>query len=83
MRIVPLAPEMSALPYGGRKDLKKHELSSMHQAASASVKSTHYFTSYFSNTPGPKKERGVVEAEVKFSYFIAEHHLVFALADHY
>jgi hypothetical protein len=71
-----------SVAYGGRKDLKKHELTSVHQAASASVTSTHSLTSYFSNTPGPKREQAVVEAEVKFSYFIAEHHLAFALADH-
>ena len=54
----------------------------VHQAASVSVRSTRSLTSYFSNTPGPKREQAVVEAEVKFSYFIAEHHLAFALADH-
>ena len=62
--------------------MKKHELTSVHQAASVSVRSTRSLTSYFSNTPGPKREQTVVEAEVKFSYFIAEHHLAFALADH-
>ena len=61
--------------------MKKHELTSVHQAASVSVRSTRSLTSYFSNTPGPKREQAVVEAEVKFSYFIAEHHLAFALAD--
>ena len=71
-----------SVAYGGRKDMKKHELTSVHQAASVSMRSTRSLTSYFSNTPGPKREQAVVEAEVKFSYFIAEHHLAFALADH-
>ena len=71
-----------SVAYGGMKDLKKHELTSVHQSASRSVKSASALTAYFSNLPGPKREQAVVEAEVKFGYFIGEHHLALALADH-
>ena len=38
--------------YGGMKDLKRHELTKVHQSVSRSVK--HSLTSYFHNTSGPK-----------------------------
>ena len=33
--------------------------------------------------PGPRRDQAVVKAEVKFSYFIGEHHLTLAVADHF
>ena len=71
-----------SIAYVGNKDLKRHELTSVHQSASTSVKATRSLTAYFTNASGPKREQAVVEAEVKFSYFIGEHHLALALADH-
>ena len=58
-----------SVAYGGIKDLKRHELTEVHQSASRSVKATHSLTSYFHNTSGPKRDEAVVEAEVKFVFF--------------
>ena len=68
-----------SVAYGGKKDLKRHELTGVHQSASMSVKATRSLTGYFTNASGPKREQAVVEAEVNF---IGEHHLALALADH-
>ena len=43
---------------------------------------THTLTIYFHNKVGPKREETVVQAEVKFGYFLGEHHLALMLADH-
>ena len=71
-----------SVAYGGIKDLKKHELTNVHQAASRSTGATNSLTTNFHNKAGPKRDDAVVEAEVKFSYFLAEHHLALSLADH-
>ena len=71
-----------SVAYGGKKDLKRHELTGVHQSAGMSVKATRSLTGYFTNASGPKREQAVVEAEVNFSYFIGEHHLALALADY-
>ena len=46
-----------------------------------SVAGVSSITSYFQK-PRPKRVESVVEAEVKFGYFLAEHHLAFSVADH-
>ena len=70
-----------SVAYGGNKDLSKHERTDVHQAGSRSVAGVSSITSYFQK-PGPKRVESVVEAEVKFGYFLAEHHLAFSVADH-
>ena len=71
-----------SVAYGGMKDLRKHEATGVHQSASKNVKGTNSITTYFACKPGPKQEEVVVEAEVKFGYFLGEHHLALAVADH-
>ena len=65
------------------KDLRKHEATGVHQSASKNVEGTSSITTYFACKRGPKREEAVVEAEVKFGYFLGEHHLALAVADHY
>ena len=67
--------------YGGTKDLHKHENRAVHLSGSRSVASTSSISSYFKQ-PGPKRMESVIEAEVKFGYFLAEHYLAFNIADH-
>ena len=43
--------------------------------------STSSITSYF-NQPGPRRMESVIEVEVKFGFFLAEHYLAFNIADH-
>jgi hypothetical protein len=65
------------------KDLKKHELTKLHKTYHARIHSSHSLTSYgFRNKAGPKREEAVVQAEVKFGYFLSKHHLALMLADH-
>ena len=40
----------------------------------------HILTTYFHNKVGPKRD--VVQAEVKFGYFLRECHLALMLVDH-
>ena len=54
----------------------------VHKAACRSVDTTYTLTTYFHNKVGPKREEAVVQAEVKFGYFLGEHHLALMLADH-
>ena len=70
-----------SVAYGGNKDLNKHEQTAVHRAGSRSVAGSTSITSYF-HKPGPKRIESVVEAEVKFGYFLGEHHLAFSVADH-
>ena len=39
-------------------------------------------TSYFSPANGPTREPSVIEAEVKFGYFLGEHHIPLSVADY-
>ena len=50
----------------------------MHSRAEKSHVAAKPLSSYF----GPISETAVIEAEVKFRYFLGEHHLAFKLADH-
>ena len=70
-----------SVAYGGTKDLHKHENRAVHSSGSQSVANTSSITSYFKQ-PGPKRIESVIEAEVKFGYFVAEHYLAFNIADH-
>ena len=54
----------------------------MHQSVKKSQSGTTSLTSYFSSTRGPTRDRSVIEAEVKFGYFLAEHHISLRVADH-
>ena len=69
-----------SVAYGG---MKEHEQTTVHASACRSVSSTTSLTSYFSpSSSGPERAIATVEAEIKFAYFIGEHHLALALADH-
>ena len=61
-----------SLGKGGSKDLRRHEQTSLHSQWDRASSSLEAFF-------GPSR---VVEAEIKFDYFIGEHHLPFLLADH-
>ena len=62
-------------------DLHKHELTAVHQGRSRSVAGTHSLTTFL-NKSGPKRTESVVEAEVKFGFFLGKHHLPFSIANH-
>ena len=51
-------------------------------SASRAVHTSTSLRDYVSSDPGPRHDQAVVKAEVKFSYFIGEHHLALAVADH-
>ena len=40
------------------------------------------FYNFVFHTPVPKRLKSVVEADVKFGFFVGEQHLAFSLADH-
>ena len=67
-----------SLGRGGTKDLKQHEQTAVHSRAESGSSGAMPLQSYF----GPIRDESVVSAEVKFGYFLGEHHLVFQLADH-
>lgn len=71
-----------SVAYGGTKDLRRHEQTNLHKVSCKSVNSSSSLTTFFSSKPGPKRDQAVVEAEVKFAYFIGEHHLAINVADH-
>lgn len=71
-----------SVAYGGTKDLRRHEQTNLHRASSKSINTSSSLATFFSSKPGPKREQAVVEAEVKFAYFIGEHHLAINVADH-
>ena len=70
-----------SVAYGGTKDLHRHEQTAVHRDGDRSIVGTLPLTTFFSK-PGPKRMDSVVEAEVKFGYFLGEHFLAFSLADH-
>ena len=63
---------------GGPKDLKRHEQTVLYSRAEKSTVGALPLNSYF----GPVRHEAVIEAEVKFGYFLGEHHLALSLADH-
>ena len=68
--------------YGGQKDLRRHEATTLHTSASKDVRTSTSIRDFIGSGPGPRRDQAVVKAEVKFSYFIGEHHLALAVADH-
>ena len=70
-----------SIAYGGQKDLRKHEGTNLHLSATRAVCTSGSLRNYVSSS-GPRRDQSVVKAEVKFSYFIGEHHLALAVADH-
>ena len=71
-----------SVAYGGQKDLRRHEATTLHTSARTAVRSSASLRDFVSVGPGPRRDQAVVKAEVKFSYFIGEHHLALAVADH-
>ena len=71
-----------SVAYGGTKDLRKHEQTRVHQEMQKSQSGVSSLTSYFSPARGPTREPSVIEAEVKFGYFLGEHHIPLSVADH-
>ena len=67
-----------SLGQGGTKDLRRHEETSVHSKAQQGTSGIRPLHSYF----GPVRHEKIIEAEVKFGYFLGEHHLAFLLADH-
>ena len=67
-----------SLGQGGTKDLRRHEQTTLHSRSEKACVGAAPLQSYF----GPIRETSVVEAEVKFGFFLGEHHLAFQLADH-
>ena len=67
--------------YGGSKDLKRHEQTNIQQNFLKSSSGVRSLSSYFRSS-GPTRDLTVVEAEVKFGYFLGEHHVAFQVADH-
>ena len=67
-----------SLAQGGTKDLRKHEQTTVHTKAHQGTSGIKPLHSYF----GPVRNEDVIVAEVKFGYFLGEHHLAFLLADH-
>ena len=56
--------------------MRKHEQTRVHQASQKGQIGATSLTSYFaSGTRGPIREQSVIEAEVKFGYFLGEHHI--------
>ena len=62
--------------------MRRHEATTLHTSARRAVRSSASLRDFVSVGPGPRRDQAVVKAEVKFSYFIGEHHLALAVADH-
>ena len=71
-----------SVAYRGTKDLRKHEQTYIHQAVKKTQSGATSLTSYFSSVRGPTREQSVIEAEIKFGYFLGEHHIPLCVADH-
>ena len=71
-----------SVAYVGTKDLRKHEQTRIHQAVKKSQSGATSLTSYFSSARGPTREQSIIEAEIKFGYFLGEHHIPLCVADH-
>ena len=69
-----------SMAHGGVKDLRRHEHTALHSPAEQSIVGAMPLSSYF----GSDRRTAVIEAEVKYGYFLGEHHLysIFNLADH-
>ena len=74
-----------SVAYGGMKDLRKHEQTKLHKSSSSSISASSSLSTFFGSArsrPCPKRERTVVEAELKFAYFIGERYLALNVGDH-
>lgn len=71
-----------SVAYGGFRDLAKHEATTIHESRSRDVSTSTSLSSFFNKTHGPKRDSSVIAAEVRFSYFVGEHHLPISIADH-
>ena len=60
------------------KDLKRHGRTALYSRAEKSAVVMTPLGSYF----GPVQRERTIEAEIKFGYFLGEHHLGLSLADH-
>lgn len=67
-----------SVTHGGKNDVTKHTDSSAHKANDSMTKTTPTLTNMFSSAPDK-----VTRAEVMFAFFIAEHNLPMAVADHF
>ena len=52
-------------------------------SASRDVYTSTSIRNFKGSGPRPRHDQAVMKGEVKFSYFIGEHHLALAVADHY
>ena len=66
------------MAHGGVKDLRKHESTALHSRSEQSTVGAMPLPSYYD----PVRGSAVIEAEVKFGYFLGEHHLAFKLVNH-
>ena len=66
------------LGQGGTKDLAKHEQTNLHLKSQQGFSGIRPLHSYL----GPVRKESVIMAEIKFGYFLGEHHLPLLLADH-
>lgn len=71
-----------SVAYGGFRDLTKHENTTIHESRSRDVSTSTSPSSFINKTHGPRRNSSVVAAEVRFSYFVGEHHLPISIADH-
>ena len=65
------------MAHGGVKDLKKHKNTALSHSERSTVGALPLSSCY-----GPVRSSEVLEAEVKFGYFLGEHHLAFNITDH-
>ena len=67
-----------SLGQGGTKDPRRHQETMLHLRSKKSSVGSMSLRSYFGSVRG----RQVLEAEIKFGYFLGERHLAFRLPDH-
>ena len=66
---------------GEQRISEKHKHTRVHQTSQKSQSGVSSLTSYFSSACGPIREPCVIEAEVKFAYFLGEHHIPLSISD--
>ena len=71
-----------SVAYGGFRDLANHANTAVHESRSRDVSTATSLSSFINKTHGPKRDSSVIAAEVRFSYFVGEHHLPISIADH-
>ena len=73
-----IACHVDVIGQGGTKDLTKHEQTNLHIKSHQGFSGIRPLHSYL----GPMRKESIVSAEIKFAYFLGEHHLPLLLADH-